>query len=147
MKNYHLDLTKSIHKEISRPKHVVIIRELKELLKEDVRSQILMVKEEMRLDYVGISNLLRGETITADVETDEVIATSSPYFKSDVALNFIKKNDLSLFVRIDYQEITIDEENYFKKLYAFYEALFTIIWCFLFKYLALSLLRTLLYCS
>ncbi|RHW35013.1 helix-turn-helix domain-containing protein [Lysinibacillus yapensis] len=114
-----LDVTEPNHKEICRPKHTVIIRELKELLKEDVRSQILMVKEEMRLDYIGISNLLRGETITADVETDEAIATSSPYFRSDSALDFIWKNNLSLFVRIDYQEISANEENYFKKLQGF----------------------------
>ena len=55
---------------------------------------------------MGISHLLSGETITADVETDEVIATSSPYFQSDVALNFMVKNDLSLFIRIEYQEIS-----------------------------------------
>ncbi|SOC43538.1 helix-turn-helix domain-containing protein [Ureibacillus acetophenoni] len=114
-----LDLTKPIYKEIARPKHVVIVRELKELLKDPVRKQLLMIKEDMRLDYVGISNLLRGETITADVETDEVIATSSPYFKADISLNFLKKNDLSLFIRIDYQEITADEDNNFKKLAAF----------------------------
>lgn len=114
-----LNITTPLNKRISRPKHVVIIRELKELLKEDVRTQILMVKEEMRLHYVGISNLLKGETITADVETDEIIATSSPYFKADVALNFLKKNDLSLFVRIDYQEITENEEVYFEKLFRF----------------------------
>lgn len=114
-----LDVTKPIHEEISRPKHVVIIRELKELLKDPVRSQILMVKEDIRLDYVGISNLIRGETITADVETDEVIATSSPYFKSDIALNFLKKHDLSLFIRIDYQEITTNEEKNFDKLSAY----------------------------
>lgn len=114
-----LEVTAPIHQEIERPEHVIIIRELKELLREDVRAQILLVKEEIGLHYVGIRNLLRGETITADVETDEVIATSSPYFKSDVALNFLKKNNLYLTVRIDYQEISLNEESYFQKLSAF----------------------------
>lgn len=114
-----LNVSKSIKGKIYRPDHVLIIRELKELLKEDVRSQVLMAKEEMRLSYVGISHLLSGETITADIETDEEIATSSPYFKSDVALNFMKKNGLSLFIRIEYQEISKNEEYYFQKLYGF----------------------------
>ena len=87
----HLDASKPINTKISRPNHSLIIGELKELLKEDVRSQVLMVKEEMGLDYVGIRHLLSGKSITADVETDEDIATSSPYFKTDVALNFIDK--------------------------------------------------------
>ncbi|WP_428911666.1 helix-turn-helix domain-containing protein [Niallia sp. Krafla_26] len=114
-----LDVSKSIDRKISRPCHVLIIRELKELLKDGVRSQILMTKEEMGLDYVGISHLLSGKTITEEVETDEEIATSSPYFKSDVALHFMKKNGLSLFIRIEYQEISTNEEVYFQKLYGF----------------------------
>ena len=114
-----LDVSKPINTKISRPNHVLIIGELKELLKQDVRSQVLMVQEEMELDYVGIRHLLSGNSITADVETDEIIATSSPYFKSDVALNFMKKNGLSLFIRIDYQEIVANEEKQFQKLYQF----------------------------
>lgn len=114
-----LDLTTLNNFEISRPHHIVLVRELKELLKANVRSQILMTKEDMRLSYVGINNLLNGESISADVETDELIPTSSPYFKADIALNFLKQNDLSLFIRIDYQEITADEENNFKKLEGF----------------------------
>ena len=31
----------------------------------------------------------------------------------------MKKNNLSLFVRIDYKEISLDEENYFIKLHNF----------------------------
>jgi beta-xylosidase len=134
-----LDVTDTINQNLSLPDHVLIVRELKELQKEDVRSQILMAKDDMRLNYIGISHLLSGETITAEVETDEEIATSSPYFKSDVALNFMKKNGLSLFVRIEYQEITKNEEFYFQKLYGFmkhclqvYGASYLKTWHFLF---------------
>lgn len=134
-----LDVTDTINQNLSLPDHVLIVRELKELQKEDVRSQILMTKDDMRLNYIGISHLLSGETITAEVETDEEIATSSPYFKSDVALNFMKKNGLSLFVRIEYQEITKNEEFYFQKLYGFmkhclqvYGASYLKTWHFLF---------------
>lgn len=114
-----VNVSNIINEKISLPDHVLIVRELKELQKEDVRSQILMAKDEMRINYIGISHLLSGETIAPEVETDEEIATSSPYFKSDVALNFMKKNGLSLFVRIEYQEITKNEEFYFQKLYGF----------------------------
>lgn len=134
-----LEVTDTINQNLSLPDHVLIVRELKELQKEDVRSQILMAKDDMRLNYIGISHLLSGETITAEVETDEEIATSSPYFKSDVALNFMKKNGLSLFVRIEYQEITKNEEFYFQKLYGFmkhclqvYGASYLKTWHFLF---------------
>lgn len=114
-----LDVSRPINEEIARPYHVLIIRELKELLKKGVRDQILMTKEDMGLDYVGISHLLSGKTISPEVETDEEIATSSPYFKSDVALNFMKENGLSLFIRIEYQEISTNEDFYFQKLYGF----------------------------
>ena len=58
-----LDVSKPIIAKISRSKNVLIIGELKELLKEDVRSQVLIVKDEIRLDFVGIRHLLSGETI------------------------------------------------------------------------------------
>lgn len=45
-----------------------------------------------------------------------IIASTSPYYHADFALNFLRKHDLSLFVRIDYQEMSEDEENYFKEL-------------------------------
>ncbi len=111
-----LDTSKSIGSEIPRSKHVLIVGELKELLKDDVRSQILLAKEEICLNFIGISHLLSGETIAPNIETDERIATSSPYYKADIALNFTKKNDLSLFIKIDYQEISSNEEDYFIKL-------------------------------
>lgn len=111
-----LDLTTEKNMEISRSKHMVIVHELKELLKENVREQILMAKKEIRLNFVGISNLLRGEAISAEIETDELIPTSSQYYKADIAIDFLKQHDLALFVRIDYQEITMDEEKYCQKL-------------------------------
>lgn len=111
-----LDITAPGNITVSRPKHMVIVHELKELQKENVRAQILMAKREIRLNFVGISNLLRGEAISAEIETDEVIPTSSQYFKTDIALDFLKQHNLALFVRIDYQELTMDEENYCKKL-------------------------------
>lgn len=135
-----LDITAPGNIPISRPKHMVIVHELKELQKENIRAQILMAKREIGVDFVGISNLLKGEAISAEIETDEIIPTSSQYFKTDIALEFLKQQNLALFVRIDYQELTMDEENYLRKFGAFFEALSAIIWWFLFKRLAFSLL-------
>ena len=64
---------------VKRTNHVVIIRELTELLKETIQVQVLMVKNELRLNYIGIRHLLSGTTISPKVETDEEIATTSPY--------------------------------------------------------------------
>ncbi len=114
-----IDVTNSSAAKINRANHVLNIRELTELLKENIQAQVLMVKDEIRLNYIGIRHLLSGTTISPEVETDEEIATTSPYFNSDVALNFMKKNNLALFVRIDYKEISMDEDNYFKKLQNF----------------------------
>ncbi|OBW59477.1 beta-xylosidase [Solibacillus silvestris] len=111
-----LDITAPGNIPISRPKHMVIAHELKELQKENIRAQILMAKREIGVDFVGISNLLKGEAISAEIETDEIIPTSSQYFKTDIALEFLKQQNLALFVRIDYQELTMDEENYLRKL-------------------------------
>ena len=98
---------------------MLIIRELKEILREDVREQVLTVKDELRLNFIGIRNLVSNTTFLPTVETDELIATSSPYFTADLAINFLKKHDLSIFSRVDYQDISMDEEAYFMKLHGF----------------------------
>ncbi|MFJ7825973.1 helix-turn-helix domain-containing protein [Psychrobacillus sp. NPDC096623] len=114
-----IDTSISTQEKIYRPDHVLIIRELKEILREDVREQVLAVKDELRLNYIGIRNLVGNSTFLPTVETDELISTSSPYFTADLAINFLKKHDLSIFSRIDYQDISMDEEAYFTKLKAF----------------------------
>lgn len=105
-------------KKLDLPDNIVIISELNELLKEDVRSQIRNVKEELGLRFIGISRL-SGAAILPGVETDEQFPTTSPYFNTDVALNFMKENGLSLFIRVEYKEISEDEAHYFDKLAKF----------------------------
>ncbi|QCJ42684.1 helix-turn-helix domain-containing protein [Bacillus sp. S3] len=114
-----IELSHDKQETINLPDNILMVGELKELLKENVRSQVLMVKDDLGLSFIGIHHLVSGATILPDVETDERIATTSPYFNTDSALNFILKNNLSLYVRVDYQEISADEEQYFSKLTKF----------------------------
>lgn len=114
-----IELTNHNAIRINLPNNILIIGELKELLKENVRSQVLMVQEDLGLRFIGIRQLVGGSTILPTVETDETIATTSPYFNADDALHFMKKHNLSLFVRVDYKEISLDEERYFRKLTKF----------------------------
>ena len=107
---------------------VLIIRELKEILREDVREQVLTVKEELRLNFIGVRNLVGNTTILPTVETDELIATSSPYFTADLAINFLKNHDLSIFSHVDYQDISMDEEAYFQKTTRIFTPLFVNVW-------------------
>lgn len=111
-----IHLMKSQRQAIRLPNNILIIGELSEVLKEDVRSQIRMAQDDLGLKFIGIRRLLSGAAILPAVETDERIATSSSYFNLDLALNFMRKNHLSLFVRVDYKEIAINEEHYFSKL-------------------------------
>lgn len=78
-----------------------------------------MVKKDFNLSYVGVRRLIHGSTITPPIETDERIATTSPYYNADFALNFIQQQGISLFVIADYQEITEDEDHYFQELQLF----------------------------
>jgi beta-xylosidase/AraC-like DNA-binding protein len=101
------------------PNHILIIGEISELLKEDVRSQILDVKKDLRLKYIGVRHPISNTAIPPEVETDEEIPTTSPYFNIDSAMAFMKRHDLSLFIRADYIDISRDEEQYFTKLNQF----------------------------
>lgn len=111
-----IDLSRNKTEKITLPKNMLFVGELKELLKEDVRSQVQKVKEDLGLNFIGIHRLVSGATILPTVETDEPIATNSPYFNTDVALNFMQKNNLSLFTRVDYKDISNNEEQFFNKL-------------------------------
>lgn len=114
-----LNLSKPMPMKITYPDHILEIGEIIELLKEDVRSQVLDVKKDLQLKYIGIRHLFSNTAIPPEVETDEEIPTTSPYFTIDSALEFMKKHDLSLFVRADYMDISRNEEQYFTKLTQF----------------------------
>lgn len=101
------------------PDHILIVGEISELLKEDVRSQILEVKKDLQLKYIGVRHPSSSTAIPPEVETDEDIPTTSPYFNIDTALEFMKQHDLSLFIRVDYIDISRDGEQYFTKLLQF----------------------------
>lgn len=109
-----LDSKKAI--DVAASNHILVIGELKELLKDNVRRQVLLSKQELRITHIGIRNLIYGRTLLPEVETDELIATSSPYVNVDITLQFLREQDLDLFIRIEYQEISKDEEKYFKLL-------------------------------
>ncbi len=134
-----IDVAENTEQKIVRPGHNLSVGELREVLKEGVRSQLLMAKKDLGLTYIGIRRLINGSTIIPPVETDEIIATTSPYYNADFALNFLQSHGLSLFVRVDYQEISEDEERYFKELDLFlkhclnvYERSFIESWNFMF---------------
>lgn len=96
--------------------HILTIGELREVLKENVQTQLVMAKEELSVRYVGIRHLIQGSTLLPDKETDEKLPTSSPYANADLAIAYLKKLDLGLFIRMEYQEIAVDEEAFFEKL-------------------------------
>lgn len=114
-----LNLSKPVTMKLNGPSYILEIGEITNLLKEDVRSQVLDVKRDLQLRYIGVRHLFTTTAIPPEVETDEAIPTTSPYFTIDRALEFLKQQDLSLFIRSDYINISRNEEPYFTKLTQF----------------------------
>lgn len=99
-------------------KHIVFVGELKDVLNENIKKQILMTHSSMKIDYIGIRNLIGGSTILPEVNTDETISTTSSYANSDLALRTIKELGFSVFLRINVNEI-LYFKDYFSRLKAF----------------------------
>lgn len=111
-----IELDPTRQEEVAASTHVLFIGQLKELLNENVKEQLLMAKKELRIRYIGIRNLIFGKTLLPEVETDELVATSTPFMNSDLALQFLQDHHLHLLIRIEYQEISSDENKYFELL-------------------------------
>lgn len=110
----NIDVSAAARNKFVHPSTILAIGELRELQRENVRTQVLLAKKGLHIKYIGISKLLSGRTISPAVETDERIPTTSPYYNSDDVIEFMKANNLSLFIQITYKET--DEEAYFQKL-------------------------------
>ena len=114
-----IDLGSINGRTLNHPNNIIMIGELSELQKENVRTQVLLANKELQVKYIGIHKLLSGKTISQSVETDELIPTISPYYNADEVIHFMKTNDLSLFIQVDYNEVSVDEEAYLLKLQSF----------------------------
>ncbi|MHC5250773.1 helix-turn-helix transcriptional regulator [Listeria kieliensis] len=104
------------NESLAETAYLLTIGELKELLKDNVKKQIEMVQREIGLDFIGIRHLLRGRTFLPEVETDETVPTSSTFANADLALSYLKNRDLRPFIRIEYQELSRNENFYFEQL-------------------------------
>ena len=114
-----IDLGSINGRTLNHPNNIIMIGELSELQKENVRTQVLLANKELQVKYIGIHKLLSGKTISQSIETDELIPTISPYYNADEVIHFLKTNDLSLFIQVDYNEVSVDEEAYLLKLQSF----------------------------
>lgn len=115
----NIDIRNQELRRLVQPDHLLIVSDIFELLKEDVRTQILEVKRDLRLKYIGIRQPISATAIPPEIDTDEPIPSISPYFNIDRALAFLKEHDLALFIRINYMDMTKDESSYFNKLTQF----------------------------
>ncbi|EUJ29718.1 amino-terminal domain-containing protein [Listeria floridensis FSL S10-1187] len=111
-----ISLTNGNAGSLKHPLYLLTIGEMKELLKDNVKKQIETVQREIRLDFIGIRHLLRGNTFLPEVETDEAVPTFSTYANADLALSYLKTKGLRPFIRIEYQELSLNEEHYFEQL-------------------------------
>ena len=114
-----IDIQSPKRQKLNHPDNVLMVGELRELQKESIRNQILLAKDELQIKYIGIHKLLSGRSIAPEVETDELIPTTSPYYNSDEAIEFLKSHHLSLYVQVRYNQIAQEEDAYLEKLHRF----------------------------
>lgn len=102
--------------ELKREKHIVFIGELKELLNENVKKQLILAKQQLRVDFVGIQKLFEDTALSNESEVTEVSISSPIYANSDIVLQFLKEQGIYLFLKLEYKQISQNEDYYIKKL-------------------------------
>lgn len=115
-----IDLTQStIDDTIPSTPYIIFVGELQELLKENVKQQIALLKETTHINYVEVSHLISGNTILPEFITDEPTPTHSPYYNSDIAIAFLHKHNIALFVRIYHKSFKMFNDIYMNKIIKF----------------------------
>ncbi len=102
--------------ELKREKHIVFIGELKELLNENVKKQLILAKQQLRVDFVGIQKIFEETTLLTESEPPEVSVSSPVYANSDIVLQFLKEQGIYLFLKLEYKQISQNEDYYIKKI-------------------------------
>ena len=104
---------------LTKMRYIITIGELSELLKADVRQQLLMLKQTAKVDYVDTYHLISGNMILPECATDEPIPTYLPYNNSDAAIAFLYQQNIALFVRIYHTNVVTESEHYIDKTIKF----------------------------
>ncbi|WP_051910537.1 helix-turn-helix domain-containing protein [Carnobacterium pleistocenium] len=102
--------------ELKREKHIVFIGELKELLNENVKKQLILAKQQLRVDFVGIQKFFEEIVPVKESELTEISVSSPIYANSDIVLQFLKEQGIYLFLKLEYEQISQNEDYYIKKI-------------------------------
>ncbi|MEK6190181.1 MAG: helix-turn-helix domain-containing protein [Carnobacterium alterfunditum] len=102
--------------ELKREKHIVFIGELKELLNENVKKQLVLAKQQLRVDFVGIQKIFEETILSTESELAEVSVSLPIYTNTDIVLQFLKEQGIYLFLKLDYKQISQNEDFYIKKI-------------------------------
>lgn len=109
-------LNSNDNQELKREKHIVFIGELKELLNENVKKQLILAKQQLRVDFVGIQKFFEETPLVKESELTEISVSSPIYVNSDIVLQFLKEQGISLFLKLEYKKISQNEDYYIKKI-------------------------------
>lgn len=104
------------NQELKHEKHIIFIGELKELLNENVKRQLILAKQQMRVDFVGIQKLFEDTISLTESDAVDVSISSPIYANSDIVLQFLKEQGIYIFLKLEYKQICQNEEYSIKKL-------------------------------
>lgn len=99
--------------------YTLFVGKVSELLKCEVQQQLLITQKEIVVHYVEVCDLFTGDSILPEFPTDEYFSTYNPYDHTDSAINFLYRNNISLCLRIEHEQLTKDSSLYIKKLVTF----------------------------
>lgn len=100
---------------------IIHINSLEDLFLEEVKKQIITIKEEIGCHYIGIQNLFKVAPSSYTVFEQTKLSLFSPFSRFDTVVDFIRSNHFGVYYQLnlkDYDQITSfynkDHQEFFK---------------------------------
>lgn len=108
-------------KDQSHSNVIVHINSLEDLFFDEIKNQVMMIKNDIGCHYIGVSNLFKIVPSSYTVFEQTKLAQFSPFSRFDMTIDFLRQNNFGIYYQLslpDYEQVSSfyskDHQEFFK---------------------------------